>query len=498
MSQVKFPEPPILHVDDDITILESTEIRLRQKGIDNIVPCADSRQVIPMLEKQNYSLILLDLIMPYIGGEELLSQIGEKFPNIPVIMVTGIEGISNVRTCRGKGAYDYITKPIDDERLMTIISHALEKRKNRIEIDGYKESSASDELKNPGIFKDIITVDSQMKKIFQKIEIWGALLDQDFPIPVSILITGENGTGKELIAKSIHDMSKASGKVKGELFTDNVTNWSENLVEVNLFGSVQGAYTGAPKYRPGRLKNAENGTLFLDEIGDLKLEIQEKLLRVLQQRTYIPVGTDKEEKSNARFIFATNQNIIELEKMGKFRKDLFFRLNSYHIPLPPLRDRKADIPLLIDHFIYKYAVKKKIPMPEIPESLYNILLNYHFPGNIRELQGMVQVAMSLHKKGPLSIEEFVKKIREQEVEPDFSPPDPSQITGQVVDHSILFGGKFPTYKKLTAVYTNEALRRTNGNKSKAAAISGLTRSTFIRYWVDSNSPDTDNKENKKD
>jgi two-component system response regulator HydG len=498
MSNGKFPGTPILHVDDEYNVLTSIKIRLSQKGIDNIVQCLDSRQVIPMLEKQDYSLVLLDLMMPYIKGEELLPQIAEKFPHIPVIMVTSIEGTPNVSACRKKGAYDYITKPIDDDRLVTIINHALERRKDQVEIDGYKESQSSDELKNPEIFKDIITTDLKIKKIFQNIEKWGAHLDQDFPIPVSILITGENGTGKELIAKAIHEISKVKGKVKGELFSDNVTNWPKDIIEVCIFGSVKGAYTNAPEYRAGRLKNAENGTLFLDEIGDLKLEVQEKLLRVLQQRTYTPVGSDKEQKTNARFIFATNKDIIELKKKGEFREDLIFRLNRYHIHLPPLRDRKDDIPLLTDHFVYKYAVKNKIPMPVIPDSLYNLLLNYRFPGNIRELQGMVDVAMSLHEKGPLSIEEFVKKIREEGEEPNFSQPKPYPQTGQPIDHSILFGGEFPTYKKLTAVYTNEALRRVDGNKSKAARMAGLTRNSFIRYWEESNSPDIDNKKNKKD
>jgi len=486
MSDGKFPVTRILHVDDEYSVLTSTKIRLSQKGIDNIEPCLDSRQVIPMLEKQDYSLVLLDLMMPYIKGEELLPRITEKFPHIPVIVVSGEKDTSTIVSCTKKGAFDYITKPIDDDRLVTIIKHALEIRKFQNEQRTLKESFLSDTLENPAVFKDIITRNSRMNKIFQFIEVVGPRL-------VPILITGETGTGKELIAKAIHNVSK----VKGNLVPDNVTNWSKDLAGISLFGSVKGAFTDAVN-RGGRLKKAENGTIFLDEIGDLSLEVQPKILRLLQEGTYYPEGSDEEQKTNARFIFGTNKDLVELARNGVFRNDLLFRINESHIHLPPLRERKEDIPLLVDHFVQKYASEFNITKPGMPGTLYNILMNYSFPGNVRELENMVKSAMIQHRTGPLSIEEFVKKIREQGEEPDFSPPKPSRQTGQIIDHSILFGGEFPTYKKLTAVYTNEALRRANGNKSEAARMAGLTRNSFTRYWEESNSPETDSKKNKKD
>jgi len=494
MSDGKFPGTPILHVDDEYNVLTSTKIRLSQKGIENIVQCLDSRQVIPMLEEQDYSLVLLDLMMPYIKGYELLPQIVEKFPHIPVIVVSGEKDTSTIVSCTKKGAFDYITKPIDDDRLTTIIFHALEKKKDQGEIDGYKKALSSDGLEKPGIFKDIMTENSNIKKIFKFIEVWGALPDPKFPVPVPILITGENGTGKELIARAIHNISK----VKGDFVQDNIAGWTETLFEDTLYGHLKDAFTGAHTDRKGRLEESHNGTLFLDEIGDLQLSLQSSLLRLLQERTYFKLGSDKKKETTARFIFATNQDLNKLRNEGKFRTDLYYRLEKYHIHLPPLRERKEDIPLLIDHFVEKFANAFNKPEPEIPDSLYNILLNYHFPGNIRELQGMVEVAMSLHENGPLSIEVFVEKIREKGEEPDYNSQNSFPQTGQVIDHSILFGGEFPTYNKLTAVYTNEALRRANGNKSEAARTAGLTRSSFIRYWVESNSPENDNKINKND
>lgn len=488
MNDGKFPGIPILHVDDDPGVLRSMLIRLKLKGIDNIIPCNDSRQAIPMLDKQDYSLVLLDLMMPYISGEELLPKIAEKFPHIPVIMVTGEKDTTTIVSCMKNGAYDYITKPIDDDRLTAIIHHALEKRKDQAEIDGYKESLASDELKEPSVFENIITNNAVMKKIFKFIEIWGALPDPKFIVPVPILITGENGTGKELIAEAIHKISKIKGKVTGDFVQDNIAGWTDTLFEDTLYGHVKNAFTDALAERKGRLEEAHNGTLFLDEIGDLQISLQANLLRLLQERTYFKLGSDKKQDATARFIFATNRDINELKNNGTFRTDLFYRLEKYHIHLPSLRERKEDIPPLLDHFVKKFANAFQKEKPEIPDSLYNLLQNYPFPGNIRELESMVEVAMSFHEKGPLSIEEFVKKIREKGSEPIYTQPKSSLQPGQTIDHSILFGGDFPDYKKLMAVYTNEALKRANKNKSEAARISGLTRSTFIRYWEESNSP----------
>jgi len=496
MSDVKFPELPILHVDDEYSTLKNIGFKLSIKGINNIVQCQDSRQVIPMLEKQDYSLILLDLNMPYISGEDLLPQVTEKFPHIPVIMVTSENDASTIVSCLKNGAYDYITKPVDDNRLASIIHHALEKRKDQAEIDGYIESLASDELKEPGIFKNIITDNASMKKLFKFIEVWGALPDPKFIVPVPILITGENGTGKELIAEAIHNISKIKGKVQGDFIQDNIAGWTDTLFEDTIYGHVKNAFTGALAERKGRLEEAHNGSLFLDEIGDLQISLQSSLLRLLQERTYFKLGSDKKQEATARFIFATNRDINELKNNEKFRTDLFYRLKKYHIHLPPLRERKEDIPLLINHFVEKYAIAFNKPEPEIPDPIYNLLYNYRFPGNIRELQGMVEVAMSLHQKGPLSIEVFVEKIREQGEEPNHISQKPASQNGQTIDHSILFGGDFPDYKKLMAVYTNEALKRADDNKSEAARISGLTRSTFIRYWEESNSPKNDHK--KKD
>lgn len=490
MSDIKFPELPILHVDDEHSTLKNISFRLSTKGINNILQCQDSRQVIPMLEKQDYSLVLLDLRMPYISGEELLPQIAGKFPHIPVIMVTSDNDTSIIVSCLKNGAYDYITKPVDDNRLVSIIHHALEKRNLENEKHRLQESFFSDKLENPSVFKDIITRATKVQKIFQFIETVG-------PYHVPVLITGETGTGKEKIAEAIHNIAKIKGKVTGKFVKDNVAGWTDTLFDDILFGHLKHSFSDAKHERKGRLKEAHDGTLFLDEIGDLEVNLQIKLLRLLQEKKFYPIGSDEEQVTNARFIFATNKDINELKNKGKFREDLFFRLNPHHIHLPALRERKEDIPELVRYFVRKYAVEFSKPEPSIPETLYNILLNYPFPGNIRELQGMVEAAMTQHKQGELGIDIFVKTIRERNIEPIYTPPKNSFSISAPEDHSILFGGDLPDYKKLMAVYTNEALRRTNGDKSKASRKAGLSRSTFIRYWKDSNSPETKIKKSKK-
>jgi transcriptional regulator with PAS, ATPase and Fis domain len=368
--------------------------------------------------------------------------------------------------------YQFIMKPFDPDELKLRLIRAVEAFERQQELDAYRnnleETFFCEGPKHPAYFNEIITKSQKMENIFKYIE---AISEFNSPV----LITGETGTGKELIAKAIHNIYKTVNKKEGTFVADNVAGWNEHLFSDTMFGHEKGAFTDAFKKRDGLLKKAENGTLFLDEIGDLDLLLQIKMLRLIQEKQYFPLGSDKPQSTNARFIFATNKDLNDMKEKGEFRTDIFFRLSTHHIQLPPLRERKEDIRHLVDYFVKESAKEYNKKIPQIPGQLIALLFNYDFPGNIRELQGMVFEAVSLHQSvdQELSLDVFIKKIKEQGREIDFSVPGKKEI---------IFDDSFPTFEEMKKIYTNEALKRTDNNQTKAARMAGLDRSTFIRYW----------------
>ncbi len=473
MKTQPYPELPILVVDDEEHFLNSMKFTLRLSKITNVECCGDSRQVMKLLEQNNFSLILLDLIMPNISGEELLPQILEEYPHLPVIVITAINEAPTIVNCMKNGAFDYLTKPIDNNRLINIINHALDCRNKAKENVLLMEALLSETLKNPGYFKNnIITKNLKMLGIFKLIETIA-----EFNTPV--LITGETGTGKELIARAIHDIKES--KPKGKFIADNVAGWNEDLFTDTLYGHEKGAFTGANYKRQGLLEQAVDGTIFLDEIGDLIMPLQTKLLRLIQEKEYFTLGSDKPKKTNARFVLATNKDLNALKETGEFRKDLFFRLNTHHIKLPTLKERKEDIFPLANYFLEKASKKFNKKIPRLHEKLINLLSNYDFPGNIRELESMIDEAMSVHQSGVLSLDAFMKKIREQGREINFSDPKTGIEPNAVEEYYIIFGDSFPTFKKMKRIYTAEAMKRSNNKQTDAAKLADLTRSTFVRY-----------------
>jgi DNA-binding NtrC family response regulator len=460
MKQSLNPDFPVLLVDDEKDFLNSIEFSLRSNKITNVRCCQDSRDVMPLLEKSKFSLILLDILMPHISGSELLPQIVEEYPQIPVIMVTAVDKVETAVECMKYGAFDYLVKPIETSYLIKTVRHTLDFMDVEKENVLLKERFFSDTLKNPRAFSEIVTKNREMHNIFKYIE---AIAASNLPV----LITGETGTGKELIARAIH---KASG-LQGNFISKKVGGLDNVEFSNELFGNES-------ENRKGLVEQVKDGTLFLDEIGDISLQTQVSLLRLIQLRKYTPLGDETPLPTNIRLIVATYKDLKSMTETGQFRKDLYYRLQIHHIHLPTLRERKEDIPLLVDYFLEESANRLNIKKPHVPRELFTLLSNYDFPGNIRELGGMVVEAMTKHQPGTLSLDKFRERIRDQKRKIDFNSISNhiDSITPQ--EKKIAFADPFPTFKEMEEIYLKEALEQAKGDQKIAAKLTGLSGIAF--------------------
>jgi DNA-binding NtrC family response regulator len=463
MSTNIIPANPILFVDDEEHFLLSVELTLSSHGIRNIETCRDSRRVMDLLAGRQYSLVVLDINMPYVSGIELLPKIVNAYPDTQVIMMTAINNVDSAVRCMKQGAFDYVVKPADDTRLVTAIKRGLELTGVRDENEMLKKSFLREKIEHPEAFTEIVTRCNTIQSIFKYIE---AIAKTNLPV----LITGETGSGKELFAKAIHTASSRTG----ELISVNVAGVDDTFFSDTLFGHKKGAFTGAETERKGLIEQAENGTLFLDEIGDLSIESQVKLLRLLQNGQYYPLGSDIAVLSNARIIVATHRDIRTMQASNTFRQDLYYRLKSHLITIPPLRERKIDLPYLIDHFITKAAAELGKKRPTAPKELYTLLSNYPFPGNVRELEGMIFDAISVHDSGILSLEPIRKTIAEYQNGRTTKPAHANDHHAQV-DEVVNFPGRFPTLKETEEFVIAEALKRAENNQTIAAELLGISR-----------------------
>ena len=460
MNQGAPPQRPILLVDDEAQALTSFEMTLRSAGMNHFISCHDSRDVLPVLARQEIEIMLLDLWMPHVSGEELLQQITADYPDLPVIIITGADDVETAVRCMRQGAFDYIVKPVEKSRLVSSVRRAVELRELHRENQSLKARVLSDRLNRPEVFSDIVTVSPGMRSIFQYVEAVA-------PSPRPLLITGDTGVGKELVARAVHTLSNR----KGAFVPVNVAGLDDHVFADTLFGHKRGAFTGAMEARAGLLEQAAGGTLFLDEIGDLSAVSQVKLLRLLQDGEYLPLGSDLVKRSDARIVVATNQDLEAARNSGRFRKDLYYRLCGHHIHIPPLRERREDLPVLLDHFLEKAAVSlgKKKPTP--PDELVKLLASYHFPGNVRELESMVYNAVSLHASGKLSMDAFKSEIFKKQPELAGDPADAMEEAAGV----LAFPEPLPTLKQAEQLLVGEALRRAGGIQSMAAMMLGITR-----------------------
>jgi DNA-binding NtrC family response regulator len=453
----------ILLVDDELPILQSCKRCLNTSGYKDVLTENDSRTVMELLAREEVSVIVLDIRMPHLTGLDLLPQIVKQHPQIPIILATASNDIEIVVNSMKEGAFDYLVKPIEVKRLITSVKKALEMRSLSSELSALKHYMLTDRLDHPEVFESIVTGNKAMRAIFQYLEVVSATHQP-------VMITGETGTGKELIARAIHNLSGCNG----EYVALNVAGLDDNMFSDTLFGHRKGAFTGAEQARDGLITRASGGTLFLDEIGDLNEMSQIKLLRLLQEQEYYPVGSDFLKKSDARIVLATNRDLRELIKQGKFRNDLYYRLCGHRVHLPPLRERLDDIPLLLDHFLGTTAASLNKKKPTPPPELSVFLSLYHFPGNVRELEALVFDAVLRHKSGILSMETFREVIGDDGLAQTGSAP----LSGS--DDNPLFAifGHFPTIDEVEEYMISEAMKLAKGNQGMAGKLLGMGRQTL--------------------
>ena len=455
MNSTAYPGFGILIVDDEPAWLKSFSLTLKScAGINNTVMCRDSREVMGLLDKGGIGLVLLDLTMPQLSGESLLQLIGESHPAIMTIIVSGMNQLETAVACMKLGAFDYLVKTDEEDRLVGGVLRAIRILELHQEFRTMSDRMLSRELQHPQTFIDIVTCASGMHDIFNYVE---AVAPSHQPL----LITGESGVGKELIARAVHKLSRRTGP----MIAVNVAGLDDTVFADTLFGHVRGAYTGADQARPGMIEQAGDGTLFLDEIGDLSIASQVKLLRLLQEGEYFPLGSDRPKRMNARIVVATHCDLASKEADGAFRRDLYYRLCTHRIHIPPLRERTGDIPLLLDYFLGEAAKSLGKRKPTPPKELAQILATYSFPGNVRELRGMVYNAVSLHKERILSMDSFLKAIGHSRWEQAL--PVPSQNPFSTFE-------RLPTFTEAAEFLVEEAISRGNGVQAIAARLLGIS------------------------
>jgi len=456
MSPPFYPDRPLLLVDDEPFWLRSLALALKSTaGIGHVLKCQDSREVLPLLERQPVGLIILDLTMPHLSGEQLLPKLTEAYPEIPIIVISGMDQVETAVKCMKLGAFDYFVKTTELERLVAGIQRALQLSDLRGENRLLKERVIGGGLKHPEAFAEIVTNEARMLALFKYVE---AVAGSSEPL----LITGESGVGKELIARASHRLSRP----KGPWMAVNIAGLDDQTFSDTLFGHVRGAFTGAERNRDGMIEQAAHGTLFLDEIGDLAPPSQIKLLRLLQEREYFPLGSDRPQRLQARIVCATNRDLAEMQEAGTFRKDLFYRLCAHQVEVPPLRERRGDLPLLLDQFLREAADALGKKVPTAPKELVDLLGAYDFPGNVRQLRAMIFNAVGVHQRSQLSLETFRAVVNKR------SGTGPGSPTEEIPFN---FPGRLPTFEECTQLLITEALRRANSNQAVAASLLGVSR-----------------------
>lgn len=472
--KISTPPPPALHpvdpvlvVDDEEQALLGVQVLLRSNGIGNVRAISNSLEAPKLLEQQTFSALLLDLWMPNLSGEDILEVARTIDPALPVIILTCENDVDVAVRCMRNGAFDYILRPVDRNRLVMSLQRALQFRELQRQNRMLKQHILTGEIENESAFRGMLSINPKMKAIF-------AYLESVAPSTQPVLVLGETGVGKDLMARAIH---ATSGR-KGQYVAVNVAGLDDTVFSDTLFGHKRGAFTGADADRKGLVEVAAGGTLFLDEIGDLPMATQVKLLRLLQEREYYPMGSDVPKRADARFVVATNQDLATLVREGRFRKDLYYRLQTHEIHIPPLRERREDLPLLVQHFLERSAEALGKPVPTVPPELYTLLNLYTFPGNIRELESMVHDAMSKERGRTLSLDAFRARVMGA-AKRGINEPTPMFFSlptgGRVTFHDTL-----PTLKEVADLLVDEALARARGNQTIAAQLLGVTQQALSK------------------
>jgi two-component system response regulator HydG len=442
----------VLVVDDDAPHAEAVAESLERVGYECVVANA-GRDALRLIEEQTFDIVLTDLIMDGVGGLEILARAKRELPDAEVVILTGHGTIKTAVTAMQAGATTYLTKPLDINELRTVVDKASQAQKlARSNIELQKQ------LNERFGFEGVIGNSPKMHAVV-------ARLRQIAPTSATVLITGESGTGKELVAKALHNNSPRRYKPFVPL---NCAALSENILESELFGHVKGAFTGADRERKGWFEHANGGTLFLDEVGDIPLSTQVKLLRALESGEIVRVGTNEAIKVNVRLISATNRELTEAVSSGTFRQDLFHRLKVVSVKLPPLRERKEDIPLLIDYFLKELTTSHGKHVSGMSTAARRALTAYAWPGNVRELRNTVESMVVIDHDGTLDLDDLTDDVQAAAASGSDAG---SGSASNLVGHSL---------EEIEKYFIAETLKQTNGNREEAAKLLGIGERTLYR------------------
>ncbi|WP_449190093.1 sigma-54-dependent transcriptional regulator [Treponema lecithinolyticum] len=436
----------VLIIDDEKNIREGLAAALEMEGY-TVALAADGKQGLARMVKGDIDLVITDLRMPEVSGEQVLAKVAAENPGVPVIVLTGHGSIDSAVEAMRNGAYDFLTKPLNLDQLILIVKRALESRELAI-----KHRELLEQLNSRKSFESIIGKSAEMQKIF-------ATVRKAADSKASVLITGESGVGKELIANALHNLSPRRDK---PLIKVHCAALSENLLESELFGHEKGAFTGAVARKRGRFELAAGGTIFLDEIGEIDQNVQIKILRVLQDKRFERVGGEETIEVDVRVIAATNRDLEKEIAEGRFREDLYYRLNVVHIHVPPLRERRDDIPLLIASFLQEFAKENGKNIEGIDARARSALYKFDWPGNIRQLRNCLESAVVMCSSSVITLEDL-----------------PPSIAGSGEDALISIPAGIPM-EEAEKILIQQNLAINKGNKSKTADILGIGRKTLHR------------------
>jgi DNA-binding NtrC family response regulator len=451
-------KPNVLIVDDESGILDSLNILLRNEGF--VVHLAHGGKAgLERLAELNPDIVLTDIRMPNVSGVEILAAARLADPDMPVILMTAQATLQSAMQAVNEGAFYYIQKPFRNDELVAILRRAAEHRNLRVENKSLKQTIRRHERQ--GINRPIGTSKAWLDIV--------RLVETVAPTDSTVLIQGESGTGKEVIARYIHELSVRS---EGPFMSINCGALPEGLLESELFGHVKGSFTGAIRDRAGLFIAATKGTFFLDEIGETTPATQVKLLRALQHREVIPVGSTDAIPVDTRVVAATNRDLDEEIRVGNFRSDLYYRLNVISLHLPPLRQRRDDIPLLVEHFLHRIAALRSEPVKHLTDAAAEVMIDYNWPGNVRELENALERAIILTPGDEIGADALPERVTERRIEPLVSTRTPPN----------------PTLEAVERAYIMWVLQSENGNKSRTAEALGIDPSTLYRklsrYGVD--------------
>ena len=448
----------ILIVDDELVVCQSCAKVFTRRG-HNVKYSVSGREALDIISREQFDIVLSDLKMMDLGGMEVLKFIKENKPDTVVIIITGYATISSAVETMKIGAFDYLPKPFTANELCSVLDKAVEKRKLIL---------ANREMTNTSVinddFRGIVGRSSKMREVY-------SLIEKVAPTNSTVLIIGGSGTGKELVANAVHELSP---RKEQKFIAVDCGNLSSNLLASDLFGYVKGAFTGAIHDRKGMFETADGGTIFLDEIGNIDTQIQTMLLRVIQEQAFMPLGSSELKKVDVRMIFATNSDLKQMVEDGRFREDLYYRLHVFPIMVPPLQERKEDIPKLAYHFLKKFNQKNKKKIEKISDKVLELFFSYEWPGNVRQLENTIERMAILAEGNNLDVQHLPPSVFNYEYKPDDQsiPRDSEELKltkKEIREHSIEF---------IERAFVIKALERNGWNVTRAATDVGMQRPNF--------------------